>query len=68
LENKHLIERWFSINALQESHNRLSAGKIDDVAYLVNKFPKMKIVRPWSYFKLMLKLKIPILRKRVSYQ
>lgn len=66
-KNQKIIERWFALKALQEAHNRLSAGKIEDVKYLLGAFPRMKIIKPWSYIKLILKFKIPSLRKKKEY-
>jgi glycosyltransferase involved in cell wall biosynthesis len=66
-ENKNLVRRWFSLKALQESHNRLSAGKIEDTRYLMATFPYMKWVEPWSFIKLIIKFKLPFLRKKTVY-
>jgi glycosyltransferase involved in cell wall biosynthesis len=68
VKNKKLIQRWFALKALQEAHNRLSAGKVEDVRFLLSTFPKMKMVKPWSYIKLMLKLNVPKLRKQGYYK
>jgi glycosyltransferase involved in cell wall biosynthesis len=66
-KNIDLIKRWFALKALQESHNRLSVGKVEDVRYLLAAFPNMKKVKPWSFIKLILKLKVPLFRKKMVY-
>lgn len=64
---KRALEKWFALYGLSMVHEYLSRGQMEEVIYLIEMFPKMKIVCPWSYFKLMLKLWLPFLRKKVQY-
>lgn len=66
-KNLNLMNRWFALASLQEAHNRLSAGKVYDVKFLLKNFPLMREVDRWSYFKLMLKYKVPFLRRTKVY-
>jgi len=55
---QEILEQFFSLFAIQSAHNSISAGKRDDVVYLMNNFPKMKQYCLFSYIKLKIKLKL----------
>ena len=61
--NKKLFKKWIALKSLEEAHNRLSVGKVEDVKFLINNFPLMKKVNLWSYTKLIIKYTVPALRR-----